>query len=330
MSYPATTAQSRTVQVEAELHGGPTIAREVLALTGRAVAYPSLEAWLDARRNGIGASDAAAILGVSPWKGPFGLYVEKLGLRPIDPAETEAMEWGKRLEPFVAQAYAEKTGRTLVDPGRFTIQYKRDTPYLQATLDREIVGEDRGPGVCECKAVNAYAADEWREDDAPLPYLVQVQHQLAVTGCAWGSLAVLIGGQRFRYIDVERQDRFIAELLEHEAEFWDRLKRQDPPPVDGLPATADLLAELYPRDDGHTIALSDDVRQWDERLQQAKEAIKQAAAQKEEAENHIKQALGTATKGVLGPGVAYSWKLQLRKSYTVKESQFRVLRRVKP
>jgi putative phage-type endonuclease len=294
-----------------------------------AISYPDRDAWLEARRCGIGASDAAAILGVSPWKGPFGLYAEKLLLRPLAPEENEAMEWGTRLEPVVAAKYHEATGRELVDPGRFTIRYKRDSPFLQATLDREIVGDPRGPGVCEIKTANAFASDEWDDGDAPLPYLVQVQHQLAVTGYGWGSLAVLLGGQKFRSLDIERNEAFIERLLEIEAEFWGRLQRQEPPPVDGLPATADLLAELYPRDDGHVIELSEELLRYDKQLLEAKEAIKEAEASKVAAENQIKAALGTATKGILGPGVAYSWKTHQRVAYSVKETSFRVLRRVK-
>lgn len=319
-----------TVQIEAEVYGGPVTAREVPALTGRAVAYPTFDAWLEARRNGIGASDAAAILGVNPWTSPFALYCEKLRLRPSSREETEAMEWGKTLEPFVATKYQQQTDRQILDPGRFTVRYADAPPYLLATLDREIVGDSRGPGVLECKTCSAFKADEWEGGDAPMAYLVQLQHQLAVTGYTWGSLAVLIGGQRFRYVDVERNDKLIARLLEQEAEFWDRLLRQDPPPVDASEATADLLAEIYPRDDGHVIALPDEALEWDRARLEAIEAIEAAKARKTEAENKLRAALGAATKGIIGSWVAYSCKTQTRKSYTVAEATFRVLRRVKP
>lgn len=297
---------------------------------GRVITYPDRASWLEARRQGIGASDAAAILGLSPWTSAFGLYCEKLGLRQRNPAETEAMAWGQALEPFVAARYTEQTSRSLHDLGRFAIRYANDPPWMHATLDREIRGDERGPGVLEIKTATAFKADEWADEAAPIPYLVQLQHQLAVTGFAWGALAVLIGGQRLKMLDVERNDRFIARLLEVEADFWDRLQRQDPPAVDASEATADVLSEVFPRDDGRVIALPDDAIEWDRLRLEAEEAIEKAKRQKTEAENKLKAALGTATKGIVASGIAYSWKTQTRKSYHVAAASFRVLRRVKP
>ena len=103
------------------------------------------ERWLLERRSGIGASEAAAVLGLSPWKTPLALYAEKIGAVAAKDlaAESEAVEWGKRLEEPIAQAYAEKTGRKVVNLGEFAIQRHKDLAFLMCTLDRVTYSDKR-------------------------------------------------------------------------------------------------------------------------------------------------------------------------------------------
>src|SRR5262245_52949583 len=61
-------------------------------------------AWLEARRKGIGASEIAAVLGISPWESPFSLYWRKVNGWDYEPSSE--MEWGTRLEPVIAEKYA--------------------------------------------------------------------------------------------------------------------------------------------------------------------------------------------------------------------------------
>ena len=181
------------------------------AEAARVVEYKDRATWLEARRAGIGASDAAAVIGARP--SPLAVFLDKLGLAEAQ-AETPAMAWGRKLEPLVAAQYAEETGRRVVDPGPFTIHQSRaaETPWLMATLDRVIVDDARGPGVLEIKTTHAAHREQWAEEP-PLPFLVQVMHQMAVTGYTWGSLAVLIGGQEFLWVDVPRNEEFIQLLV---------------------------------------------------------------------------------------------------------------------
>src|SRR3972149_1892443 len=151
--------------------------------------YPDRDSWLKARRTGLGSSDAAAILGIDRYRGPLDVYAEKLGVESA--AQTEAMEWGLRLQPVLGQKYAEPTGRQVTDqslPLGRTLAY----PSLVASLDFLVVDPERGEGVLETKTTSAFNREEW-EDEPPIFSQVQVQHQLAVTGAQWGSLAVLIG-----------------------------------------------------------------------------------------------------------------------------------------
>lgn len=290
--------------------------------------YPDRDSWLKARMAGISSSDAAAVLGVSPWKSPFTLYAEKLGLVDTDAEESEAMRWGTLLEPVIATRYGEETQRPLHDPGRFTLRQSPRHPFMLATLDREILTpNERGVvGVLEIKTTGQFRVDEWAEEP-PVYYQVQVQHQLAVTGYAWGSLAVLIGGQRFLWVDIERRDDFIALLVEREAAFWDRVQRLDPPTPDAT--SKDILHRLYPKDTGASIALPAEALEWDRRLLEAKDQLKRWESVKDECEALLKGAIGQASVGVLTDGTRYQWKASERKGYVVEATSVRSLRRLK-
>lgn len=65
--------------------------------------------WHEQRRAGIGGSDVAALLGLSKWKSPYQLFLEKTGNAPPQ-EDNEAMYWGRMLEPVIRDAYEEKTG----------------------------------------------------------------------------------------------------------------------------------------------------------------------------------------------------------------------------
>lgn len=294
--------------------------------------------WLEQRRRGVGASDAAVILGLSKWKSPMGLYAEKVGLVPISQEENDLLEWGNRLEPVIALKYSDETGRQVQDPGPFTIQQSLDADFQIATLDRIVAGAGmvhdnapvlgNGPGVLELKNVIEFKREDW-EEEPPLVYQVQVQHQLAVTGFKWGSIAAIIGGRSFVWQDIPRNERFIAMLRQREEEFWRRVVNQQPPPPDGSDATTEVLKALYPKEqDGEIVPAPAELIAYADQLAAAKLEIKAAKAKEKEAENRIKAFIGEHLGCVLPNGVGFTFKQQKRAGYVVNESNFRVLRRV--
>lgn len=288
------------------------------------------EQWLERRRAGIGGSDAPVILGLSPWKSPLALWSEKVGLvQPDDIGDREYVEWGNILEAPIATKYAKITGRTLIDHGRFHIFQHPDRAWQICTIDREILPiDDRGPGDLSIKTAGAFRAHDW-EEEPPLMYQAQLNHELMVRDMLWGSFAVLIGGQKFRWCDQDRNEKLCSLILEREEEFWDRVQREDPPAADASDSTKEVLLRLYPRDTGESIALPGDASEWAERWAALKTAIKQAETDLQEVENKIKAAIGNATLGLLPDGSGFKWALQQRKAYTVAASEFRVLREVK-
>lgn len=286
--------------------------------------FKTREEWLIGRREGIGGSDASAVLGVSRWKGPLGVYVEKLGIAPEE-KENRFTKWGRMLEDAVATAYEEETGRVLGNLGPLTITRHPKIPFMFATLDRLVMHPERGKGVLQLKTTSWGFLEEWRQEP-PLEAQVQLQHEMAVAGVEWGSLAVLVAGREFRWVDVEINWDFVQAMIETEGKFWRRVEGMEPPPPDRLEETGKALRALYPKDSGETIALPDEAMVWHADLMEAKAKVKEWEAKKTEDENRIKAAMGGATFGVLLSGGRYSWKTSERKGYTVEPTTSRPLR----
>ena len=271
--------------------------------------------WLQERQKGIGASDAAAVLGANPFRSSLEVYLNKI--TPLEEQEREdsdSMFFGKESEPMVAKRYIKKTGRKLLDLGDYTILQSVVNPIFTATLDRVIEPSNgNGAGILEIKTAGHRMADRW-EEEPPDYYQVQLQHQLLVTGLQWGSLAVLIGGQEFKWFDIPRHEGIISLLREKLVEFWECVKTMTPPPPDGSDSAKRALAKLYPRDIGPAVALPIDAMSWDAELQEVKEEIKGREEHKSALENRIKAAIGDAAYGILPDNSAkYSWKVQEKK-----------------
>lgn len=286
--------------------------------------------WLAGRKKGIGGSDAAAVMGCSPWTSPYALWADKT-TDLIDDRDSWPMRLGRALEPVVAQLYSEETGRE-VSQGVESVQHP-EHEWMLANTDgtlASVQGKD-GPGVLEIKTTSSRWKDEWVESP-PLHYQVQLQHYLAVTGAKWGSFAVLLLGdpRPLRWMDVERNDRFIATLIEREREFWnDHVLAGVPPEADGSEATARALGSLHPKDTGEEIALPDEAELWSAEIEGLKKQRKQIDHELREREAKIKQAIGDASIARLPDGSGWSWKASERSAYTVEAKTVRTLRRMK-
>jgi len=290
--------------------------------------YANRGEWLRERRHGIGASDAAALYGESPWQSPMSLWAEKRGLTaPIDEGNVpDYIKWGLKLEPLIASAFAEDTGREVIDIPPFTIERDLAHPELLATLDRR-QRTAVGIGVLELKSTNFFARKQWSEG-VPLYYQIQVQHQLMVTGEPYASVAVLIAGSEFLWCDIPRNDAFIDDLRRRVIEFWAMVLADVTPAPDASAATKEALSRIFPGETSpEFVPLTADAVAWDEKRLQGKAMIEAGKTLVDEAEAHLKLAIGENLGAVLPNNVTYTWKQQTRKPYTVQGSTFRVLRR---
>jgi putative phage-type endonuclease len=294
----------------------------------REIHLSSREEWLEARRNGIGASDAPAILGLSKYRTPFTLFHEKLGLAQNDAAETEAAEWGLTLEEPMSKRFERDSGRPTISIPPFLMYQHETVDWMLATLDRWQI-RDGIQVPLELKTANWVLDKDWKEEP-PLAYLVQHQHQLAVTGAPRGSIAGLIGGQKFVWADIERDEAFLKILFDAEQEFWNRVLTNNPPPVDATEQTTDTLKRLYATETGEVIALGPEAIDWDAKFEAAKEVKKKAEEEERLYKNLLLNAIGKATVGQLPNDVLYTLKTQTTKEHIVKTATFRVLRRKGP
>ncbi|MDP3608659.1 MAG: YqaJ viral recombinase family protein [Nitrosomonas sp.] len=155
--------------------------------------------WLTVRKNGIGSSDAAAAVGLNPYKSQLELWLEKTGrdgnLPKTDPNdESSPMYWGILLEPFVAAHYTKHTGNK-VRRINAVLQHPVE-PWMLANIDREVIGAP-DVQILECKTTGINGVRLWKEG-VPEYVQLQVMHQLAVTGKQAADVAVLICGQELQ------------------------------------------------------------------------------------------------------------------------------------
>lgn len=283
-------------------------------------------AWLAARRIGIGASEAPSLFGLG-FRSALEVYSEKLGLGE-EREDTPELRWGRKLEALILDEFAAETGRRVAHGGQ--LLQSREWPWMLCTLDAEQVCPKRpDPGLVEAKATR-WLAGEWSEGEPPRRVWIQVQQQLAVTGRAWGSVAVLLFGSRFLWCDVERDDAFIRDVLVPAGEeFWKRVQERRPVPPDGSESAKRALRELYPEHTpGKIVNLGGDLIEFDQEREQLRVDVKLAQERIDEIDQALRMAIGDAEAGTLANGVTYTHKLQKRAEYTVKAAEFRVLRRV--
>ena len=217
--------------------------------------------WLQVRKGGIGSSDAAAAVGLNPYRSQLELWMEKTGRAPVAPPgdggadDQSPMYWGSLLEPIVAAHYTRRTGNR-VRRINAVLQHP-EHPWMLANIDREVLG---APDVqlLGCKTAGIQGAWLWR-DGVPEYVQLQVQHQLAVTGKHAADVAVLLGGQELQIYRLERDEELIAQLIALEREFWGYVERDQEPPADGSDSADRALRALYPRDSGLTLNLQQDL-----------------------------------------------------------------------
>ena len=267
----------------------------------------SRDEWLAQRKTGLGGSDAAAALGLSPWTSPFELWLDKTDQFDQKPP-SEAMEWGLRLEPAVREAFTEKTGlQVITEPG---ILRHPDHPWMIASLDGWAARGERIVGVYEGKTASPWD-DSWDPDIDRIPdhVTLQCQHYLAVADQPVCHGAVLIGGSKFRTFEVRRDDRMIADLITAEERWWTTFVEGDtPPPIDGHPATTAAIRDMFPESADTEIDLPPAAADVIERWLRGKEAKKVAEADEDQAANQLRILLGDNAIGRLAGRKAVTWK----------------------
>lgn len=259
--------------------------------------------WEEARLDGIGSSDAPVIAGERG--SVVALWAVKTRTVPppeIDP-ETRAMfDLGHRLEPVVADVYSERQGRPLRRVNRML--RRRDDPWAFASLDRvsAVKGERR---IVELKTApwSTWGVGE----PVPGDVQAQVQHQMWVTGYDVVDVAVLHRGYDLQIHEVARDDKFIADLVYLEREFWRWVMERIRPPVDGSELTRKALQRMFPDEYGEILPATPEFEELAERLYVETGLFNAAKNRLGTTKNAIRFLLGDAA-GVAGTDWRISWK----------------------
>ncbi|GAK05201.1 phage-related protein [Geomicrobium sp. JCM 19037] len=276
----------------------------------------SREEWLNYRKRGIGGSDAAAVLGISKYKTPFEVWHEKSeDYVPDTDDPSEAAYFGNILEDVVATEFARRTGKKV---RRKNFMLKHPTfHFMIADVDRVVVGED---AILECKTANQFLAKDWDGEEVPDAYLVQVQHYLAVTGKSKAYFAVLIGGQRFVWKEIERDNELIDMIIRQEKKFWyEHVVAGVAPALDGSSAAERYIKEKYPESEKEKVVnLGKSDLENLKQLEHIKEQIKLLGVQKAEIENNIKNQMQDA-ETALTTEFKVVWKNVVRQGLDTKK-----------
>lgn len=267
------------------------------------------EAWLEARRKCITATDISAILGLNPYESPASVYRKKVGMEP-EKEPNDAMQLGTDLEPWIAQMAARDMGMEVVKADFLT---HPNCDYFGCTPDYYF-GDD---GVLECKYAGPNAARQFGEpgtDYVPDHYLCQVQWQLFVTGKKHGVLAVFAPTLAARVLiyQIPRDDEMIERMAFHGAKFWnEHIVKERAPELSGKKADCDFVNGEYPDGLGKSVRATDKIEAAIIRLGELKEAKRSLEDEEGSLENQIKEAMGDADTLMSDEG-NFTWKNQER------------------
>jgi putative phage-type endonuclease len=249
--------------------------------------------WQEYRRNqkGIGGSEAATILGLNPYQSEFTLWLEKTGKIARPPLNNQYIEWGNLLEPLIREKFRQETGFDVVE-NHFVLQH--DThEFMIANIDGEVIDPQFNgkTGILEIKTANERMKKDW-EEGCPNHYMVQIQHYLGVTDYLYAYVAVLIGGNDFRYFLIHRDDYVIDQLISAEMEFQRKVDLDISPEISGHTSDSDYLAATYAEDNGEELYISSLTEKKAIRYHSIQKEIKTLQEEADALKNQIKLQAG--------------------------------------
>lgn len=246
----------------------------------------------------IGASEAAAVLGLSRWGTPLSVWAEKTGQVVREESDALHQKLGHKMEPVVAELFEEETGKKveLVPATLFHPVHK----FIACNLDRRVVGEN---AIVQLKTCASWKWREWEEDEIPREYILQEIHELAVTGADRVYIPVLIGNQDFKIKIIERRDVLgaIDDLVAREVHFWETFVVPRVMPTHITARDRDTLETLFPvAEAGPPVQLPDTANAIAENLESMEQDLKMIKGQIEKQKNELLAMLGAHEAGTTG------------------------------
>ena len=212
-----------------------------MATTCKRIKPKNREEWLCKRKEiGLGASEAAAVIGLSPWMTASELFEIKTGIRQApDLSDNEMVSRGIRLEKPLREMYKADHPMYKVRYHQFDMLFQKDRPFMFATLDGEVIDDEGRRGLIEIKTSSPNGKAGWAKwrDRVPDQYACQIYHQLAATGFEFADLVAALydreNDKSLRTYHFERSEceEDIAYLIEKETEFWNSVQNRSIPPM---------------------------------------------------------------------------------------------------
>ncbi len=264
------------------------------------------DAWLDARRQAITATDAGAILGVSKFASRMDVYLDKLGERP----EIEQTSWmlaGNRMQRTIIDWWAEQANVGVVHAEPYTFT-RKGMSRIGASLDA--VRADNNQPI-DAKNIGWKTA-EWGEeggDRMPLTYAVQLAVQMHVLDVDHAYLPVLFGGRDLVCYEMERDRDLEASVVGQCLDFWAQyVDTRTPPPVDGSEAWTDYLKRTFAKHTDVVIRATPEQCEAALALHVAKEQLEEVERTVDRLKNELRNAIG-ANYAIEGPMFRATWAL---------------------
>lgn len=254
--------------------------------------------WHALRSNGLGGSEIAAVVGLSPWTSRFALWHRKRGTLGEQKAN-DGMRWGTLLEPVVCDVWASL--HPDLDAQEAGTYRHAERTWQLANVDRLLFDDEFLPnpvGLLEVKTAHQYDAHEWGNgpEDIPPYYRCQVLWYMDVLGVPEAHLAVLIGGSDYREYLIPYAPDEAAWLREEGAKFWAEVQDGTPPKIDEHDATYQAVRELHPEIDGEDIDLPADLY---DAYADTKATAEQATAEHRKAKAELLEAMGDAKRALV-------------------------------
>lgn len=264
--------------------------------------------WLAFRSQGIGGSDVAAIMGLSKYRTPVEVWMEKRGLRePQDLSDKEAVEWGVRLEAIVRDKFDEVHPELSVSELSASLVSK-ERPWAHANLDGYVTDGSGDFGVLEIKTVGKNRERDWA-DGVPDYYMTQVTHYLSVTGWSYAWVAALIGGQHYVEYRVDRDEDDVRMVDAAVDAFWNEcVIGGQLPQVVGTQEEAKALLDIFGIASDE-YATPDDVSYFDSLVsdyQEARACERQYAERAKKISNDLRAMVGSR-KGLVSDVYRITW-----------------------
>lgn len=289
--------------------------------------YEEKESYAASRSHGLGGTDVAAILGLSPWKAPIDVWQGKINPGGIPELDKECLFWGSALEPIVRERYALRFGVKVLPPSDLDQCFSRCKPWNDTKL---ILGHEQpwmiaapdgwmpshGCGL-EIKC-SARKSGEWGEDgsaEVPAHYYVQAAWYAAVCDSTGWNFGVLFSGSTLQQFRIERDPDFEKDMIEAARAFWhDYVLKEVEPPIDQTTNYGAYLARKFSLGTEEVITNpSDEILHWTAEMKLADDQEKAACEQKQLANNHLRALIGDA-KNAKTPLGTVGWVRPQKKS----------------